>query len=642
MTGIKATGSEKPFEVTPGWQNGVEKRIAKKAGMKALGGGTYGRKTWGTKVSQALSAGRGAAVVGKAYCESNHYMQAALFREAHRAKVKGASNPINESINSPAVKNRVYRQDNIRFRPEIFQHSDKNPIAGTNRLAYRLSRVSHAAHGMCEAMAAPTGFSQVMLKNMVTPHATQKGLVNRIGMLATLVPIGIALSTCLSVVKKSGHAADHLLSFGLLGQAVTYSVGSLAVAFSSFSAVSGGLSAITGALSQALIKKEDLNAHQQQAIVKEKRVLLNKLDGLLSHVSRGTHGHAMLCRAMNRKIGQAFRHSETGEPFLLAQLIDNYDRSAPQAERFSRIAETVGEYLADVPQLDADQKGGLIGKLRCHLNEKAHLQRERHFVGLCDLVDHVDLIPGPTNTKDLRRAIEGKMDEEGHPALAWALQVALRRFPGFKGSSMDHNLTARQDKNYKKKLTADLNAAYARGEKTSHIDRILSYPHQYTRATVICARVGEALRRVSLDVLLARNAQISRGFFNLFIRLSNLVSSNPVSRTMIQGVARFCGGAVLTAIWAGLTAATGGALAALHLAQITGAGFKVGKAVWSFLSAAFMMVTANAVGLGFSVLARVLAVSGGYKGGLDKPVPSQLDNPATARWHDQSTLALVK
>lgn len=639
MSGIsKSDPADKEFASTPQWLKSAEKRIAKKAGLKAKGGNTYGRKGWGTKISQFLGDGRPSAVVNKAYYESNHYVQAALLRRQFEA---GGAVDLAQCIDDEGVKDRVYREDYIRFRPEMFRASESNPVSKRNQMAIRLSRAAHASHGLCEIMAAPTGFLQQVFKNLTTPNANAKGTTNRIGMLTSLPFIGVITGSITMGLNMIPGMKTGAFTLPLGATAVNYTLGGLAMAYPAFSALFGAGNAVGGLASQAVLSKDKLTDHQKGEVIKDCDTLLKKIDAILNHTRRGSQGHAMLSRALTNKISEEFRDRRTGEPELLKALTLAHDPSADQATRLKNIRRVVGQYLV-VPEDKAVSTSRPMSTLRNYKHDKALLTKESHFVALCDLIDHVDLKAAPETTVDLRKAGESGVEKLHRSYLVPGAQKALRLMPGFRNSSFDKHLTARQDENYSKNREAKFKDECKDGMHITSAQRILDHHHQYTKGTVICARFGEALRRVSLDMVLAQNAQLSRAFFNLFFWANKSIGTSPASRTINLGLARFAGGAVLTAIIATITVFTAGALHALHIPFIAGTGFKMGTTALSFVAAGFMMFACNVVGMVLTLVAKAMAATGGYKGGSNKHMPSNFEDPKAAGWNQNSRLCMVK
>lgn len=639
MSGIAVSDpASKEFKITPEWFKSAEKRIAKKAGLKLKGGNTYGCKDWGTKISQFLGDGRSAGVVGKGYHESNHYVQAALLRRQFEA---GGAVDLAQCIDDQGVKDRVYREDYIRFRPEMFRTSESNPVSKRNQMASRLSRAAHYCHGACEFMAAPTGFLQNTFKNLTTPNANLKGTTNRLGMVASLPLIGVLTGVITMGLNKIPDMKHHAFGLTLGASAINYSVGTFAMAYSGLSAFFGGAGAISALASQAALSKDKLTDHQKGEVLKDHELLLTKIDALLMHFRRGSQGHVMVSRALSGKIGAAFRDSKTGEPELLKALTLAHEQSADQATRFKNISRVIGQYLS-VPERTGVSKSGPMGTLRNYQHARALLARESHFVALCDLIDHTDLKAAPETAVDLRRAAESSVEKLHRTRLVPGAQKALRFMPGFRNSGLDKHLTARQHEDYKKQQDKKFKTECLQGQHISSVQRVLDLHHQYSKPTVFCARVGEALRRVSLDIVLAQNAQLSRLFFNVFYRINKLISTSPASRTINMALGRFAGGAVLTALMATLTFVTAGALNGLHIPVIAGTGLKMGTTTFSFLAAGVMMFACNLIGLGFTLTAKLIAANGGYKGGSAKPRPSALEDPKAAGWNQNSRLNMVK
>lgn len=638
MSGIsKSDPANKEFVPTSEWLKSSEKRIAKKAGLKVKGGNTYGRKGWGTKISQFLGDGRSAAVVGKGFHESNHYVQAALLRRQFEA---GDGIDLSQCIDGQGVKDRVYREDYIRFRPELFKHSETNPVSKRNAMASRLSRAAHKFHGACEFMAAPTGFLQTSFKNLTTPNANVKGTTNRIGMVMSLPLIGVVTTSVTMGLNKIPHMKDKALGLTLGGTAINYTIGAFAMAYSALSAAFGGLGAVSALASQAVLSKDALTDYQKGEVIKDHQTLLKKIDAILSHTRRGSQGHSMLSQALNRKIGADFRDPRTGEPALLKALTLAYDSSADQATRLRTIQRVVGQYLA-APQTPNVSKSGPMGVLRDYQHARALLTKESHFVALCDLIDHSDIKAAPDITLDARRTAEAGVEKLHRKGLVPGAQKVLRWMPGFQNSNFDKHLTERQSDDFKKNQDKKFKTECLQGQHITSVQRILDLHHQYSKPTVSCARFGEALRRVSLDVVLAQNAQLSRAFFNVFYRINKMIGTSPASRTINMALGRFAGGAVLTAIMATLTFVTGGALNALHVPVIAGTGLKMGATTFSFLAAGVMMFACNLVGLGLTLAAKTMAATGGYKGGSAKPRPSNFEDPKAAGWNQNSRLSMV-
>lgn len=607
------------FTPTQALDDKVQARVAKKAGFKAKGNDSFVKRSFTQKRSDFFAATRSNSVVAKATREANHYVGAAMLREmADLENSKGVSLP-EAVINSQGVKRRVYREDFLRFHGAWFEKK-QNPKT-QNGWAYWFSRKAHLAHGVTEICAAPTGFAQKMMQGVMAPNAHDKSNTSKLHMAAFLLPIGMIFT---AFFTKCKDGFQKVAGHGTLGAGVPLA---FFIAYPVASALVAAVGLFFTGCSKYSTKKADLGTKAQNDLIKKHNVLMTKLAHFVASVADRKMGYEMTVKALNKKINAEFRNDDN-KPELLEKLIGALKPEQTHEQRLEALSRAAGEYLqVEGTTSDELEKASTFErfKLKRQLRDK-----EAHFVALCSLVDHPDVQSDMSGKQiDLRRKWEKNAKEDIPKFMLKSLSVlsnALVYKPAVRGAQakIDKWIHDIDPKNVSAKYADPANAYKNRFNGQS----ILENPHQYGRFTVGLARASETLRRVTLDIVLARNAQMSRIFYNGCMWLSTALSRNPANRTVNFHFGRLFGGLALSAAWGIALVATFGAAGVAYsgLSHVLSADFKI-----SYIATGTMMAAVMAPAALLMLASQLAARLEGWKGTIQKPEPKASAN--AFRWN---------
>ncbi|HEX4842642.1 MAG TPA: hypothetical protein VFV57_03155 [Limnobacter sp.] len=546
---------------SPGWDQKSRAYTARKARMASAGDGYWKKLTNYSKFLNFLAAGRGPATVGKAWQESGEHVAAAVLRTQRRFElsVEDQSQIDHKLWRSEDVAQSLMRQDAVRYRPEYFRGDyraldqrravgeDKKPKPlnesnKENRWALHFGKLAHRLHGVCEIFAAPTGMTSNVLRNAVSPHATETGTETKVVMTGTLWGIGLGtthlLGASADAVTRSGVAMGQVLA-GLL------------VAFPAVSSFMGLMGVVSGATSQALLKKPHLNPDQIKIIEQDVSDLLHKLHFRIDNIKDDPTGQQIVSKAMRgtgigRKVEDEFLNQD-GMPLLLESLINTVKTHTGKAAQIQGMQTVIGDYLLQGVEPLPSQP--TLIQIREH--NKQVETREKHFRALSRLVNHSEIDdPAKDANEDMRRYGEKMLGIDflhNNVFLKGAALICRLSFTR-QGRIWADKFTYWTTDQYKKERIANLKDPTKARDNRFNPDYMLNNLHQYGAITRVLLRTADFMRMINLNVVLASNAQLSRCFNNLALYSQRKLTGGLASRSMCSAIGRFLGGALLATI----------------------------------------------------------------------------------------------
>lgn len=492
----------------------------RKANYKSLGNGQLVRTGWQSRLRAWVEGNNADQRYHRAAYESSQRVSAALFSEHYKCTFEGK--PANVS-DSPLVKARFYRQDNLRFNPQL--RDPRFGLSKQDQRAVKLSRWAHYANGVTELGAAPTGLLLKVSKILFTPKRDDKSFTSQLRVLAVLpVVAGIVALFSRGVFIEGMHRV-----FNNVKQALQTDMRALACSFSAISAVSALVSLALGASSCMVGSKSKLSSAITNLIQFNKDKHLHRIYLLLNDVNNKPGAVAVLSRALCQKIGQNHRTAE-GTPILLDRLLNDVHGRQNEVQIKQAIEKTIGSYLTEF-----SPSGSTQGRFLDPKSDKAELlARENHFLALTNLVEHSAIHADPhDNFKDMRHHVESgaesfrKLVLKGTGNLLNVLACA-RKDTQDSGSVLKHPAT---------------------GLRYS-AENMLNNAHQYGPLTRGLARFSEGLRVFNHGVLLSLNYQLTRPIAKLAGYLTEAALKRPNSRVTSFSIGR----AIASSIWAAVDA----------------------------------------------------------------------------------------
>lgn len=523
--------------------------------------------------------------MSKAHRESNHLLQAALLSAGYKAKQVLTGTALN--FEDPEVRKYFYRQDYMRFRPDLFLKVKNSGVASKSSFAFRLSRAAHQLHGLSEVFASPEGFTFNCLQNAVAPRVSQKGMHSKIQNCILRMPLGILIGSLSKLVNNNTSAGiNQSVSHSILSSAVGTA---MIVSPSALSSLSGLGSLVLGGISARSCKRTQLDDSQIKQVEQDQKDLFKKIDQFMLHMRPGTQGHRLLVLALNKKISRKYRDENTGQPTLLGHLISQHSHQDDSAARILKLQSAVARYLSD--------SGTQVKSQNLRLRD--HVERQKHFAAFCNLIDHeeIDATQKPESLPDLRERVE-----KGFKA---------------KGSKYLKSLLLSGSQSPKQAGLAD---ASANGENYTSLKRILKHRYQYGPLTRRLATASEACRRICPDLIQQKNAQVSRLFYKCIYKTANALTYSHPSRVMCFSAGRFLGGGTLAVIFALL----GIVIGPLAL----GDGFVLSYLLSSTGVAVFMTLS-----LLLGAASRIAAANGGFQGKCKRPLRQVGDSRELIHWN---------
>lgn len=527
-------------------ERAAKNHMARKSGNILVDGNVYRRRHWWIRCKEWVCASKGTSVMGKAFYESRHYMQAAIARKAFAAKQLEANlgRPLtteeyNELVwNSNGVQKRTMREDFIRYNPE--HYSDPSTTPSRNRHAHRASRAGHAFHGACEMNAAPTGMTTNVMRGVFLGKVDEQSNKNKGFMLGVLGFIGVGSTELLAVCKKAlSNAAPKLTELGS---------GTL-VAFPAVSAGMGLGGTASGCISQALITKQDFTAKE---IAEETTKMNTNLLKLVTHLKSIKHrpelikmvGEAMQGkRFFLKKIGRDALDSN-GTPLLLHKALNAIKMNASDTDNMNALFDAVGEYL----QVPNQAEGQNTSRWSRYVQAKKIKAQERHWVSMLGLVEHQDLKNAPSHVLDLRKTFENKA-EKCPSYILNALKPTAKVFDAYCGTRLAARLEKSTSPAYQAIQDAERKDPMNAAKYAFTGAYMIKNRHQFGPIARCLITLAEGMRVLNMGVILSSNGNLSRLANNLLYTANELIGTSPGSRTMCNSAGRFLGGAALALIF---------------------------------------------------------------------------------------------
>lgn len=589
-------------------QRAAQNHMARKSGNILVHGNVYRKRHWWMRCKEWVCASKGPSVMGKAYYESRHYLQAAITRKAHAAKLIEAkrgqaltTEEFNELVwNSHGVQKRSMREDFIRYNPE--HYSDPATTPSRNRRAHWFSRVGHGFHGVCEMFAAPTGMTTNVLRGATLGKVDEQSNRNKGFMLGALGVIGVA---------------SHELTSNLKGVIAPFP-GAL-VAYPAVSAAMGLGGTVAGLTSQALITKQDFT---EKEIAEETTKMNTNLLKLVTHLKSIKHkpelikmvGEAMQGkRFFLKKIGRNAVDSN-GTPLLLHKALNAIKLNASDTDNMNALFDAVGDYL----QIPSQSEGKNASRWSKYVQAKKIKAQERHWVSMLGLVEHNDLEKAPLHLTDARKLLENKSEKCPSYTLE-ALKPMARVFDAYCGTRLAARLEKWTSSEYLAIKEAERNDPMNAAKYAFTGANMVKNRHQFGPITRCFITLAEAVRVFNMGVILSSNGNLSRLCNNLLYTGNELLGTSPASRTMCNSAGRFFGGAALALIM-GLAIPSG-------VGEIEFGGGDSDPVTISPKSIGVLMCIVAAPTLAFQGLAILVGKLEGWKGDI-KPTLNRGDTKA--------------
>ncbi|HEX4855304.1 MAG TPA: hypothetical protein VFV28_00715, partial [Limnobacter sp.] len=371
----------------------IRANVVRKSDYKALGSGQLVKTGWMTKWRTRIEGNVADARYRRAAYEATQRNSAAVLSEEYRAHLTGQPVDVSES---QVVKNRVYRQDNLRFNPQF-----SKPEYGLNRRdtwAVRFSRWAHHANGVTELGAAPTGMLLKISKILFTPNRDDKALGSQLRAFAALGAVAALVSQFSAAVFATGGARavkETAVIFAAELRAIFFS-------FSAVSAISALCSLTFGTASVLTASRAKLSNALTTLVQAGKDKHIHRIHLLLDDVKGKPGAITLLAKAMRKKIGPEYL-ADDRSPILLQRLLEAVQSPANAETAKAKIKEIIGSYLTE-KAADGSTPGEFLD---LETDKGELLKRENHFLVLTNLVEHAAIdAPASPRFKDLRHRIE--------------------------------------------------------------------------------------------------------------------------------------------------------------------------------------------------------------------------------------------
>jgi len=615
----------KPYVPTAQYERKVTDHIALKAGLKRVQGNVYKPRSWGQTIAEFVAASRGISITAKAHFESKHHLQAAILRRnavAQQQLAANADRTLSDSDydeivwNSNGVQKRLTREDQLRYGdPALF--NEKSGASGRNRVAHTISRIGHLFHGACEMNSAPTGMTLNCSRPFFIGPAHEKSLKNKLYMFASLAFIGTAFTTALGVArsKAAGAVAD---SGKVSAKVLTKGVLDALIAFPAVSASMGVLGTVAGVVSQATAQKQALSQIQKEKLSQTLAEDMQKLVHLLKSIKGNPEKTEVAGKAMQGRfhvVKKVKACDDNGVPDILRTVLAAIDSDKTETENLNALKTALGDYLLiDKPPR---QDSSLWQRYKY---SKLVTSKESEYVALMSLVDHSRLEnPHGIWQKDMRKHVEAFLPPFlRNPMLKGAAYPAAA-VDKLLGTNAAGTLRKWASPEYIKKKAEQLADPHRAQKNCYNAEYMTTHIHQYKFGTRCLIKLSEALRITSLNVVLARNANLSRAFANTAATIQRTLGTGPASRCMCQSIGRAFGGAALACLFAfGFPAA----------AEATGDSYNLDidvnqdtDASVSAVSTGILMFLLSIPSLALMLAATQTAKLEGWKGDVRKEVP---------------------
>lgn len=517
------------------------------------------------------------------------------------------------------VMSKAHRADMLRGRPDLIKQPVENKSSEKSRTsvrsysAYGLSLVSRFFHGICEFTSAPTGTAFKNLRNTASPmgETTTK---NKGIMPGLLLAIGIAYTKLFGAIKAE-YTAD------LLKKAAIYGVGALSSSAVASSAA-GLISFIAGVASLRVLEKKPLVGTQRETLNQEKSQISAQLETFLRHIQ--TKSQSTIDQLLSRALRavKAPGQEKGSVPPLMTKL-RSLSLGEDKTSNTALIESTVGEYLS-CSEIKADDPSFKMEKLR----------RERELVKILNLFDHPEvtqakfeggsdqarkIIENRPNTKKDIKAHAEAVGENIHDVVFKSLSWIAKTITSGKENAVSKRLAKWGSPAHRARQAAKLKDPLNAARYHNRGDYMIANLHQYGPLTRALVKTSEALRFTAFNYLLATNVQSSRVFGAIARSIQNAVSSGPASRSLCHSLGRFCGGALVAAIF---SVAVGGFIADSSAST----SWEMGSEKVSYSQAGFMMAVFTAISLPLMIAAHITARMEGWRGNIDEKTSKH--NPA--------------
>lgn len=608
------------------WVDSALNRTARKAGYRPLassGPSEYVKDSNASKFKHWSQQGRGHQNMARAHREGMHCTYAQMIRAEAAAK-KSNDNIKPEELEDAVFSNdqvmsKVHRADMLRGRPDLIKQPVEDNPTGKNKTsvrsytAYGLSLISRLFHGLCEFTSAPTGTAFKNMRNTACPigETTTK---NKFTMPGLLLSIGILYTKLFGALKSE-------YTEGLVKKAAIYGVGALSGSAIASSAA-GLISFIAGVASLRVLEKKPLVGTQRETLKQEKSQISAQLETFLRHIqSRKKSTIDQFLSGALRSV-KAPNQTKGSVPPLMEKL-RSLALGEDKARNIALIEHHVGEYLS-CGDIKPDNPSFKMEKLR----------RERELVKILNLFDHAEVTQAkfeggsdtakkimaerPNTKKDLKANAEA-LGENLHDVVFKSLSQIAKTITSGKDNAVSKRLAKWGDPAHRARQAAKLKDPLNAARYHNRGDYMIANLHQYGPITRALVRTSEALRFGAFNYLLATNAQSSRIFGATARGIQNTVSPGHASRSLCHSLGRFCGGALVAAIF---SVAVGGFIADSNAPT----SVKLGSEKVSISQAGFMMAVFTAISLPLMFAAHIAARMEGWKGDVSEKAAR--NNPA--------------
>ncbi|WP_291810742.1 hypothetical protein [Limnobacter sp.] len=494
--------------------------VIRKANYKSPGNGQLVCKGRQSRLRAWVEGNNADARYHRAAYESSQRISSAIVSQRYKSELEGK--PVDIS-GSELIKARFYRQDNLRFNPQLSH--PRFGLSKQDQQAVKLSRWAHYANGVTELGAAPTGLLLKVSKIWFTPKHDDKAFTSQLRVLAALPVVAGVVALFSRGVFGEGLGR----AFNNVKQALQTDLRALACSFSAISAVSALVSLALGAGSCMTGSKLRLSSAVTGLIQFNKDKHLHRIYVLLNDVKDKPDAVSLLARALCQKIGRHYCMAE-GVPILLNRLLGNVHAGPSEIEIKQAIERTIGSYLTEF-----SPTGSTKGRFLDPRADKAELlARENHLLALTNLVEHSAVHADPhENYMDMRHHIEN--GAEGLRQSVLEGSGSLLSVLGF----------ARREKK-------DMSAGQKQAATSLRYgaENMLNQAHQYGPVTRGLAKCSEGLRVFNHGVLLSLNYQLTRPIAKLAGYITEAALKRPNSRVTSFSIGR----AVASSIWAAVDA----------------------------------------------------------------------------------------
>lgn len=599
--------------------NTLKGHVMRKANVVRINDRQVASESWSGWFKRMIEGDTANQRYRRAAHESSQRVSAARIAQARRAEIEGRQIDLHDD---PLVKQRFYSQDNLRTNSHYSRVEYGQSLR--NRVALGFSRMANIANGGAEIGAAPTGALVRGLRIFTHQKVNEARAKSQLRLLVNLPFVGAAvtgLSLGMTMIRKgpflaatSAAHAEFLRNSKAMA-ALTYN--SLALNWNALCAAASAVSLVSSLASKLTIKHERLSPALQKITEVNQDKQIHRLHILIREASKSDSGRAIVARAMGKKVNSGMKefNPDLGiqEPKLLKDLIQSCKGVIHKDKACAQIKRVLGDYMCKADP--RDENSPLIDPVK---HKRFYLRRERHVLGLLNLVEHarLDTHPSHPNFKDLRLHFDAGV-EGGRKLVGKTLGKATgKKGPERWGSG---ELSERSEAVGKK--PAD------RARVVGTLPHILKNHHQYSRATVYTARLAEGGRVLTTGILMSLNYLGARPVAFGFSKLTEAVTASPRSRMASFSVGRV----VSSAAWAVIDnfflvpLIQGVGLFGKEAVAATGnkflpwqvPGMTKGMALTATSTALQMFVT-TAASLGLNLVAMGLAKNGGWHGDIQR------------------------